>query len=72
MAVAIGWILTGTGVFGAFLNAAGRRSCFLLWIFTNAGLVVVNVCRHSWSDVALFSVYLFTAVFGWFSWGDGK
>lgn len=63
------WLLAGTGVIGAALNAGQIRASFLLWIVANIGWIIVNVRRREWPETALFSVYLVTAVAGWFGWG---
>ena len=62
------WVLTAMGVIGAFLNALGNRTCFVIWIVANIGWITVNLQRRSWPEVALFSVYLGTAVLGLVTW----
>lgn len=64
------WILTAVSVAGVVLNARRARSCFVVWMFTNAGWVVYNVRLRAWELVALFAVYLALAVYGWFKWGE--
>ena len=65
----IRWVLTAMGVSGAFLNALGNGTCFVIWIAANIGWIIVNLQRRSWPEAALFTVYLGTAVLGLVTWG---
>lgn len=63
------WLLACAGVLGATMNAGQIRESFLVWIVANIGWIIVNVRRREWPEAALFSVYLVTAIAGWFGWG---
>lgn len=65
------WLLVALGVIGAGMNAWGLRASFLVWIVANGGMVGWNARAGRWPDVVLFSIYLITAVIGWWRWAGG-
>lgn len=62
------WLLTASSVLGAGLNACGRRSGFLVWIFSNFGWMIANASRGLYPEAALFLAYLGFSVVGFFMW----
>lgn len=71
MTARIKWLLVALGVIGAGMNSWGLRSSFLVWIVANSGMVGINAYTKRWPEVVLFSIYLVTAVIGWWRWSGG-
>ncbi|MDH5525448.1 MAG: nicotinamide mononucleotide transporter family protein [Desulfobulbaceae bacterium] len=68
----VSWILTGLGVAGALLNVRRLRACFVVWIVTNIGWMILHAVRGNWADVVMFAVYFAAAVWGFYSWGGRR
>ena len=66
------WLNTAVAIVGTYLNAKQVRFGFIIWMVTNAVFVINNIYIGSYQQAALFGVYLFLAVLGWFSWGKQK
>lgn len=66
------WALVIVSLIGTVLNVQRRRSGFIVWIVSNAGLAITNADKGDWAQASLFAVYLLLAVWGWMAWGEGK
>ena len=69
-----GWTAAAIAVGGVILNNHRHRSCFVLWIVSNA----VTAAIHLTTDpvvvalVARDAIFAALAVAGWFQWGNAK
>ena len=66
----IGTITTVLAVAGVILNNRCFRSCFLLWIVSNALSLVIHAQTGIWSLVVRDGIFLILAVEGWIIWGN--
>ena len=64
------WVLAGISLVGTVFNVLKKRIGFGIWIFTNAGWVLVNLHKDIPSQAALFAVYMAVSVWGFVSWGQ--
>lgn len=67
-----GWIGSAFGITGALLNARKKRIGFLFYTVANIILVGVGFARQEWYNVALFTVFMIIALYGWVVWGSRK
>ena len=63
------WIITIIALTGTVLNARQKRSGFLFWIISNAGLSGYNFRIEEYAQSMLFGVYLVLAIYGFINWG---
>ena len=63
------WIITIIALIGTVLNAHQKRSGFLFWIVSNAGLSGYNFGIDEYAQSLLFFVYLILAIYGFINWG---
>lgn len=64
----IGAIATTIAIAGVLLNNYRRRSCFLLWIFSNTFTLIIHAYIGVWSLAARDVVFLVLAVHGLYAW----
>ena len=57
------------GLIGVVANNYRHRICFILWMFSNAGFVVVDVAYTGlWERALLHATYFGLAIHGWHAW----
>lgn len=66
------WLLTGLSLVGVVLNIKKKRSCFIIWTFTNASWAVIDYQAGLTAQAALFAVYFCLAVWGMWEWQSTK
>jgi len=65
-----GWILSLLGIFGAFLNIMGRRSCFIVWFFSNIGWLILGFLTSEMRvQIPLWGIFILLNIWGYFKWG---
>ena len=64
----LGWIAMILAMIGTFTNAKGIRSCFYVWIVSNALFLALSINLASWSQAGLFGFNLFMCVYGLNKW----
>jgi hypothetical protein len=62
------WIFAGIALIGVVLNILKKRSCFYLWIISNAGNALYALHKEAWSLSILFTVYFILAIWGALRW----
>lgn len=62
------WILTALSLIGVILNIKKKKSCFIVWGFTNATWAVIDFRADLPAQGVLFSVYFCLAVWGLVEW----
>jgi nicotinamide riboside transporter PnuC len=62
------WCVAVASLVGIRLNMLRRKSCFVVWLVTNAVWLWVNVRNGSYAQAVLFGCYLGLAVLGWWEW----
>jgi nicotinamide riboside transporter PnuC len=65
----IGLIATVGAIVGVCLNNNRRRSCFIVWAFTNAASLGIHAAVGVWSLAARDAAFLVLAWHGWVKWG---
>lgn len=68
----IGTIATVLAVTGVVLNNRRLRCCFLLFLLSNSGSLIIHAQTGIWSLVARDVIFLVLAVEGWIRWGKCK
>lgn len=63
-----GWIAVGISVLGALLNSFKNKICFYLWIPTCVYWMIYNFYIESYSQVALFFLYMILDIIGLLQW----
>ena len=66
------WIVTIISIIGVILNAHKKRSCFIVWLFTNATWCVYDFSIGAYAQSALFFVYFVLAIYGLIKWKQPK
>lgn len=64
----LSWLFAGIALIGVILNIYKLRSCFWVWIVSNAGNAVYAATREAWSLAVLFSIYFVLAIWGVVKW----
>ncbi len=64
------WVVAGVALVGVVLNIYKRRSCFLVWIFTNGAWCWYDFSLGAFAQSFLFLVYLGLSVWGFFRWKE--
>ncbi|MEI8350070.1 MAG: nicotinamide mononucleotide transporter [Candidatus Omnitrophota bacterium] len=62
------WLLTALSIVGVVLNIQKNRSCFKIWVFTNASWCVYDFLIKAYAQSFLFLVYTALAVWGFVKW----
>jgi hypothetical protein len=62
------WLLTVLSLIGVVLNIKKKRSCFVIWAFTNASWAVIDYQAGLHAQAALFAVYFCLAIWGLVEW----
>ena len=65
---AIGVVITVLAVVGAVLNNRRRRSCFWLWLVSNAPSLGVHVAVGLWALAARDAIFFILAIEGLRRW----
>ncbi len=69
----LGWILSGFGILGAFLNIRKSRLCFPVWCIGNAGWLVVSVVEPAMrTQIPLWIAFIALNVWGFLRWKDER
>jgi nicotinamide riboside transporter PnuC len=63
------WILTALSLAGVILNIKKKKSCFIIWAFTNFSWAIVDFRAGLHAQSALFTIYFCLAVWGLIEWG---
>ena len=64
------WSLVTVAILGTLCVSALKEvyAGHLLWLVSNAGLVLLNAHLRRWPMLALFAVYLALSIFGLIRW----
>lgn len=62
------WLLTGLSLVGVILNIKKKRSCFVVWGFTNAAWAMIDLYVGLYAQAALFAIYFLLAIWGFMVW----
>jgi hypothetical protein len=62
------WLLTILSIIGVVLNIYKKRSCFIIWSFTNGLWAIVDFYYEIYAQAALFTVYFCLAIYGLIKW----
>lgn len=65
----IGAVATCLAIAGVVLNNGRRRTCFLVWLFSNGLSLGIHLWLGVWSLAGRDAAFLALAVDGWFRWG---
>jgi nicotinamide riboside transporter PnuC len=65
-------VATCIAVAGVVLNNCKLRTCFAVWLVSNALSAVIHLDAHLWGLCARDSIFLLLAVHGWIRWGRSK
>jgi len=66
------WAMTALSLIGVIANIKRRRSCFIIWIFSNCGWCIIDWKAGLHAQAALFFVYFVLAVWGLIEWRKGR
>lgn len=62
------WLLTGLSLVGVVLNIKRKKSCFIIWSFTNAAWALIDLYVGLYAQAALFAIYFVLAIWGFMVW----
>ena len=62
------WLITILSIVGVWLNIKKKKSCFVIWAFTNASWAIYDFVIHAYAQSALFAVYFCLALYGLYEW----
>lgn len=64
----LGVIATVFAVYGVILNNDHKKSCFLLWFFSNALSIVIHASFLCWSLTLRDAIFIYLAYVGYKKW----
>ncbi len=64
-----GWCVTCVAIVGVVLNNRRSRTCFVLWVFSNATSACIHIAVGLWSLAVRDLTFFGLAIAGWFMWG---
>lgn len=67
-----GWMATAIALLGVWLNNNRRRTCFVLWLVSNAITFCIHAAVGMWPLAARDGAFFLLAIHGWRLWGGGK
>lgn len=62
------FVLSIISIIGAVLNAKQNVYGFYIWIFSNAGWIIVDIYLQLWGQIPFFVVCFFTSFYGIITW----
>lgn len=68
----VGWLATAIALAGVWMNNRRRRSCFALWLISNAMTVIIHAAAGMWSLAARDGAFFVMAIHGWWLWSCRK
>lgn len=66
------YIAAAFAIFGAILNVRRRRAGFAVWCATNLYWMAHNAVIGEWAQMAIYTVNLLIAAWGFLQWGQHK
>ena len=64
------WMITGLSLFATWLNIKKKRTCFIIWIFTNLFWCCYDGWHGLYAQAILFFIYFGLAIYGVKEWKD--
>jgi len=61
-------VIACLSLWGAYLNAGGKKSGFYVWGTANLAWILVDGSRGLWAQAALYTAFLAMNIYGWYKW----
>lgn len=63
-----GWILSIIAIIGTWLTIKKDYRGFILYSISNMGWILFGIVNEVYSQVFLFTCFLFSSIYGWWEW----
>ena len=62
------WFITIFSLIGVVLNIYKKKSCFIIWAFTNFAWMIIDWTYGLYAQSVLFLIYFILAIWGLYKW----